>query len=311
MRPRRRAPQEFSSSDDTITVAFETELILRFVTLQHEGYFEPGVLVEDRVVGIGGAGFADMIAVIAGGADATDRISRWVGHVPSGSVFDAAKVRLAAPIPRPPKIICVGLNYRDHAAESKLPLPEVPTIFAKFPTAVTGPGHPIVLPRNSSKPDYEAEFAVVIGKGGRHIAEADWRAHVFGYTIFNDVSARDFQNATTQWMIGKTFDTFAPFGPAIVTTDEVPDPHNLDISLLLNGEVMQSSNTRNLIFGVPRLLAHLSSVFTLEPGDIIATGTPAGVGFARKPPRWLKPGDEVRVRIEGLGELVNPVVAES
>jgi 2-keto-4-pentenoate hydratase/2-oxohepta-3-ene-1,7-dioic acid hydratase in catechol pathway len=133
---------------------------------------------------------------------------------------------------------------------------------------------------------------------------------VFGYTIVNDVSARDFQMATTQWMIGKTFDTFAPIGPAIVTADEIADPHNLDISLTISGEVLQSSNTRHLIFGVPKLIAFLSSVFTLEPGDIISTGTPGGVGFARKPPRWLTPGDEVVVRVEGLGELVNPVVVE-
>jgi 2-keto-4-pentenoate hydratase/2-oxohepta-3-ene-1,7-dioic acid hydratase in catechol pathway len=210
----------------------------------------------------------------------------------------------------PPKIVCIGLNYRDHAAESNLPIPETPTVFAKFQTAVTGHRHPIVLPKNSAKPDYEAEFAVVIGQGGRHIPEERWREHVFGYTIVNDVSARDFQMATTQWMIGKTFDTFAPIGPAIVTADEIADPHNLDISLTISGEVLQSSNTRHLIFGVPKLIAFLSSVFTLEPGDIISTGTPGGVGFARKPPRWLKPGDEVVVRVEGLGELVNPVVVE-
>jgi 2-keto-4-pentenoate hydratase/2-oxohepta-3-ene-1,7-dioic acid hydratase in catechol pathway len=203
------------------------------------------------------------------------------------------------------------LNYRDHAAEGNNPIPEVPTIFAKFQSAITGHRHPIVLPKNSSKPDYEAEFAVVIGKGGRHIPEADWRKHVFGYTITNDVSARDFQSATSQWMIGKTFDTFAPIGPAVVTADEIEDPHNLRISLTLNGEVMQDSNTNNLIFGVPRLISYLSSVFTLETGDIIATGTPAGVGFARKPPRWLRPGDECRIQIQGLGELVNPVVAET
>ena len=190
-------------------------------------------------------------------------------------------------------------------------VPEVPTVFAKFPTAVIGPGQPIVLPRNSTKPDYEAEFVVVIGKRGRHIPEERWREYVFGYTMMNDVSARDFQMATSQWTMGRTFGTFAPFGPAIVTADEVPDPHNLAISLTLNGELMQNSNTGNMIFQTPRLIAFLSSVFTLEPGDIISTGTPAGVGFARKPPRWLKPGDEVTVRVEGLGELTNPVVAET
>jgi len=152
---------------------------------------------------------------------------------------------------------------------------------------------------------------VVIGKRGRHIPEEKWREYVFGYSILNDVSARDFQMATTQWTMGKNFDTFAPFGPGIVTADEVADPHNLAISLTLNGEVVQNSNTGNMIFKTPQLIAFLSSVFTLEPGDIISTGTPAGVGFARKPPRWLRPGDEVTVRVEGLGELTNPVIAES
>ena len=283
---------------------------MRFVTLQREGYAEPGVLWGGELIGIGGAGFDSMLAVIAGGADAMDRVRRWLKNPPPGEPFDPARTRLLAPLPRPPKIVCIGLNYSDHAAESHLPIPETPTVFAKFQTAVTGHRHPIVLPKSSAKPDYEAEFAVVIGKGGRHIPEERWREHVFGYTIVNDVSARDFQMATTQWMIGKTFDTFAPIGPAIVTADEIEDPHKLDISLTISGEVLQSSNTRHLIFGVPKLMAFLSSVFTLEPGDIISTGTPAGVGFARKPPRWLKPGDEVVVRVEGLGELVNPVVAE-
>ena len=284
---------------------------MRFITLERESYSEPGVIFDDEAIGLRAAGFADLLAVIAGGADAIDRVLRWVGSAPAGERLDPTGLNLAAPIPRPPKIICIGLNYRDHAAESKQPMPQVPTVFAKFPTAVTGHRHPIVLPKNSTQPDYEAEFAVVIGKGGRHIPEERWREHVFGYTIFNDVSARDFQMATSQWMIGKTFDTFAPIGPAIVTADEIDDPHNLDISLTLSGEVMQSSNTRNLIFKVPRLIAHLSSVFTLEPGDIIATGTPAGVGFARTPPRFLRPGDEVIVRVQGIGELVNPVIAEA
>jgi 2-keto-4-pentenoate hydratase/2-oxohepta-3-ene-1,7-dioic acid hydratase in catechol pathway len=283
---------------------------MRFVTLEREGYAEPGVLLGGELIGIGGAGFDSVLSVIAGGADATDRVRRWLKNPPPGEPFYPARTRLAAPVPRPPKIVCIGLNYSDHAAESNLPIPETPTVFAKFQTAVTGHRHPIVLPKNSVKPDYEAEFAVVIGQGGRHIPEERWREHVFGYTIANDVSARDFQMATTQWMIGKTFDTFAPIGPAIVTADEIEDPHNLDISLTISGEVLQSSNTRNLIFGVPKLIAFLSSVFTLQPGDIISTGTPAGVGFARKPPRWLKPGDEMTVRVEGIGELVNPVVAE-
>ncbi|HEY1221770.1 MAG: fumarylacetoacetate hydrolase family protein [Bryobacteraceae bacterium] len=283
---------------------------MRFVTIQRDGDTEPGVLLDGRVIPINGSGLSSVLEVIAGGADAQTQVRRWIGGPASSHGLDPAVLTFAAPIPRPPKLICIGLNYRDHAAESKLAIPEVPTMFAKFSTAVIGPGQPIVLPRNSAKPDYEAEFAVVIGRRGRHVAENDWRDYVFGYTILNDVSARDFQMATSQWMIGKTFDTFAPFGPAIVTADEIADPHNLHISLTLNGETMQDSSTGNLIFKLPQLIAYLSSVFTLEPGDVIATGTPAGVGFARKPPRWLRPGDEVRIRIEGLGELVNPVVAE-
>jgi len=283
---------------------------LRFVTFQLDANIEPGVLLGGQIIGLRGAGFESVLSVIEGGADALDRVSRWVQRPLSSELPDMAAVALRAPIPRPPKIICIGLNYRDHAAETKIAIPEAPVVFSKYPTAVTGPGQPIVLPRNSAKPDYEAEFVVVIGKRGRHVRAEDWREYVFGYTMMNDVSARDFQMATSQWMMGKTFDTFAPLGPAIVTADEVADPHNLDISLTLNGQVMQNSNTGQMIFQVWRLIEFLSSVFTLEPGDIISTGTPAGVGFARKPPVWLRAGDEVTVRVEGLGELTNPVVAE-
>lgn len=283
---------------------------MRLVTFELNGRARPGVWVDDEVLDLQSAGFQELIDVIRGGADALDRVRRWVLGVPGGARHARADVRLLAPVARPPKFICVGLNYRDHAEESKLPIPEVPTIFCKFPTAVVGPGAEVVLPKASAKPDYEAEFAVVIGRGGRHIPASRWAEHVFGYTIVNDVSARDFQMATTQWIMGKTFDTFAPYGPAIVTADEIADPHALDISLEIGGEVLQSSNTRHLIFRVPELIAHLSSVFTLEPGDIISTGTPAGVGFARTPPRWLRPGDRMVVKVAGLGELENVCVAE-
>lgn len=284
---------------------------MRFVNIERRGYGEPGVISGDEIIGIKGAGFHDLLSVIGGDGETLDRVSRWIYRPPGGERFDVGTTRLLAPIPRPPKIICIGLNYRDHAAESNMAIPETPTVFSKYPTSVIGPGQPIVLPKNSTKPDYEAEFAVVIGKGGRYIDEANWREHVFGYTIVNDVSARDYQMATSQWMIGKTFDTFCPMGPAIVTVDEIADPHNLPISLSIGGETLQDSNTSNLIFSVPKIIAYLSSVFTLEPGDVIATGTPAGVGFARKPPRFLREGDEVRVKIEGIGELVNPVIAET
>ncbi|HVN03716.1 MAG TPA: fumarylacetoacetate hydrolase family protein [Bryobacteraceae bacterium] len=283
---------------------------MRFVTFQRDKHPEPGVLQDDNIVAIRSAGFADVQSVIAGGADALDRVGRWLYDPPWGEVIKAADVALRAPVMRPAKIICVGLNYREHARETKMEIPEVPTIFAKFPNVAIGCGEPIVLPKNSSKPDYEAEMAFVIGKHGRHVPAENWQEYVFGYTNFNDVSARDFQMRTSQWMIGKTFDTFAPMGPAIVTADEVPDPHALEISTIINGEVLQHSNTNDLIFKIPELIAYLSSVFTLEPGDIVATGTPSGVGFARKPPRWLKPGDEVVIRVEGLGDLRNPVLAE-
>jgi 2-keto-4-pentenoate hydratase/2-oxohepta-3-ene-1,7-dioic acid hydratase in catechol pathway len=261
------------------------------------------------VVGLEGAGYSSLLAVLGGGAEARSRIESWVKSSPAS--FALNSVTLLAPVPRPPKLICVGLNYRDHALESKMEIPKVPTIFSKFPSAVIGPGEPIVLPKNSTQPDYEAEFAFVIGRGGRHIPADRWQEHVFGYTIINDVSARDFQFASTQWLMGKTFDTFAPMGPHIVSADEIPDPHALDISLSIHGEVLQHSNTRELIFKIPELVAYLSSVVTLEPGDIVSTGTPAGVGVARKPQRFLKAGDDVVVRVEGIGELRNPVIAES
>ena len=284
---------------------------MHFLTLQRRGWSEPAVLVGGRAVSLREAGFPDLLSVVAGGSDALDRVQRWLAGGPADEPFDFDTTRVLAPIPHPSKIICIGLNYRDHAAEAKMSLPEVPTVFAKYGNTVTGHRHPIVLPKSSEKPDYEAELAVVIGRGGRYIAAADWRDHVFGYTILNDVSARDFQLQTSQWTMGKTFDTFCPFGPTIVTADEIEDPHTLAISTTINGERLQDSNTSNLVFGIPRLIEFLSSVMTLSPGDIISTGTPAGVGFAYKPPRWLRPGDEVTVEIEGLGRLVNPVVAEA
>jgi 2-keto-4-pentenoate hydratase/2-oxohepta-3-ene-1,7-dioic acid hydratase in catechol pathway len=264
---------------------------MRLVTFQRAGAApEAGVLDGNQVRGLG----TSMLSVIAAGGTPK----------PTGAAHDLASVKLLAPIPRPPKLICIGLNYRDHAAETKMEIPTVPTVFNKFPNVVIAPGAPIVLPKASTKPDYEAEFAFVIGTGGRHIPAARAMDHVYGYTIVNDVSARDFQMATTQWLMGKTFDTFAPMGPWLVTKDEIADPHALDISLEIAGEILQKSNTRELI-------AHLSTVVTLEPGDVVSTGTPAGVGAARKPPRWLVAGDEVIVRVAGLGELRNPVVSES
>lgn len=283
---------------------------MQFVTFQYNDAVEPGVLQGDKIVGFKSAGFPTLLHLIEGGSEALQRLKSWLENASADHIVPLSKVRLLAPLPRPPKIICIGLNYRDHAAECNAEIPAVPTVFSKYSTAVIGPGDAIVLPKNSSQPDYEAEFAVVIGKGGRHISQDRWREHVFGYTNHNDVSARDVQEATSQWMMGKTFDTFAPMGPAIVTADEIPDPQAQDIQMIINGEVLQSSNTAQMVFGVGYLIEHLSSVFTLEPGDIISTGTPGGVGVARTPPRWLRPGDHVVVRIAGIPELHNEVQAE-
>jgi 2-keto-4-pentenoate hydratase/2-oxohepta-3-ene-1,7-dioic acid hydratase in catechol pathway len=214
-----------------------------------------------------------------------------------------------APVPRPGKLICIGLNYRDHAAESKMAIPERPVVFSKFSTSVIAPGEPVVLPATSQQVDYEAELAVVIGRRAKDVSADRALDYVLGYTCVNDVSARDFQFADGQWQRGKSCDTFAPMGPAIVTTDVVPDPHKLSIKLILNGKTMQDSNTDQLIFGVPALIEFLSQTITLEPGDVIATGTPPGVGFARIPPVFLQSGDKMVVDIENVGKLNNPIVA--
>lgn len=230
----------------------------------------------------------------------------------TGPAIEPATVKLLPPIPSPEKVICVGVNYADHARESGMELPKEPVIFNKFPTAVRADGDPIVLPSVSQEVDYEAELVVVIGRGGRRIPRERAREHIAAYCCGNDVSARDWQKnkPAGQWLLGKSFDSFAPFGPALVTADEVSDPGNLKIQLRLNGQVMQDSSTRQLIFPVEELVAYVSTVCTLAPGDLIFTGTPPGVGMARKPPVWLKPGDAVEVEIEGLGVLRNPVVGE-
>lgn len=285
---------------------------MRLVTFEADGSARPGVLTESNgIFDLSAAGFQTTLDVIAASSAGRTKIEKFIDESAPDSAFSLSTVKLLAPIQRPPKLICVGLNYRDHALESGHKLPDVPTIFSKFSTAIIGPGDNIVLPKVSKTPDYEAEFAFVIGRGGRHIAKDKWRDHVFGYTIMNDVSARDYQYATSQFLMGKTFDTFAPIGPWIVTDDEIADPHALDISLEINGEVLQNSNTRELIFKVPELVEFLSSVFTLEPGDIVSTGTPSGVGVHRKPQRLLQPGDDVVVKIPAIGELRNPVVAEA
>lgn len=217
-----------------------------------------------------------------------------------------------APVPFPGKVLCLGLNYRDHAEESGIPIPDEPVIFAKMASSVIGPNEPIVLGRSTKKVDYEVELAVIMGRECKNVKRKAAMDCVAGYTVLNDVSARDYQieRGGGQWVVGKSFDTFCPMGPWLVTKDDVKNPHGLDIKLKLNGRVMQHSNTKHLIFDIPTIIAYLSKVMTLEPGDVISTGTPGGVGFVRKPPRFLKPGDVCRLEVEKVGVLVNPVVRD-
>ncbi|MEC0276454.1 fumarylacetoacetate hydrolase family protein [Peribacillus frigoritolerans] len=225
------------------------------------------------------------------------------------AIFKLSEVNILPPIAKPDKIICVGLNYFDHCKETGMEPPESPVIFSKYANAIAGHNDAIEIPINSTEVDFEAELAFVIGREAKHVSEEAADDYVFGYTIMNDISARDLQFQDGQWSRGKTADTFAPFGPVIVTKDEVGDPHNLAISLELNGEIMQDSNTSNLIFTVPKIISFLSQSMTLMPGDLIATGTPPGVGMGRNPKIWLKNGDRMNVSIEKIGTLSNHVIA--
>ena len=275
---------------------------MKFVTyLSTTGEVRPGLLQNDRIYNLpDGDAFQSLATLIAAGDEALGKIGKTEGL---GTPLH--EVRLLAPLPKPPRIFAVGLNYADHAAESKMQVQAVPTVFMKLSSSVCGPEDEVILPRNSTEPDYEVELAVVIGKSGYRIRAEDWQDHVFGYTILNDVSARDIQLATSQWTLGKSFPTFTPMGPCIVTKDEVPDPHSLDIKLEIDGETLQNSNTRQLIFKIPQLIEYISSLTPLEPGDLISTGTPEGVGLGRTPKRWLKDGEEMALTIDSIGTLRN------
>jgi len=227
----------------------------------------------------------------------------------SGSLYKESEITFLPPLNRPGKIICLGMNYRQHAQEMGREPPQYPTLFGKFPHTLIGHKNPLVLPSISQMVDYEAELAVVIGKAGKDIKREQALEHVAGYTVLNDVSVRDFQNRTLQWLQGKNFDRSCPVGPYVVTKDEVPDPDKLEIELKLNGTVMQHSNTSDFIFSVPTIIEYISQIMTLEPGDIISTGTPSGVGVARNPQVFLKPGDVVRIELESVGVLENSVIA--
>ncbi len=258
------------------------------------GYIEDG--------GIHALGGASLLEYIMHGRDA-DR------H-PGSEAVALEEARLHTPIARPGKIIAIGLNYEDHAAETGAEIPEKPIVFAKYPNTVIGPGEAIRIPPITEQVDYEAELAAVIGRRAKGVSPAEALDYVFGYTNANDVSSRDLQfSEGGQWTRSKSIDTFCPLGPYVATRDEVPDPQSLYIRAILNGEVVQDGTTSKMVFSVAALISFLSQGMTLEPGDIIITGTPPGVGMARDPQLWMKPGDEVSIEIEGLGTLTNPVEA--
>ena len=278
---------------------------MRFGTLR-DG--TPVAVTEGRGVPLRDLGFeGSLLELIQAGENALAPLRAALPGASAGRSIAAGD--LAAPVTRPPKIVAIGLNYRDHAREQHVDLPKQPLVFAKFPTSITGPTDPIKVPAEvTQEPDYEVELAPVIGRTARGVAQSDALSYVFGYTVLNDVSARDLQlRIDKQWVRGKSLDTFCPIGPVIVTRDEIPDPQNLRIGCSVNGETRQDGTTRDMVFGVAELVARLSEWFTLEPGDLIATGTPAGVGDGRRPPVYLRDGDVVRTWIEGIGELVNRV----
>jgi 2-keto-4-pentenoate hydratase/2-oxohepta-3-ene-1,7-dioic acid hydratase in catechol pathway len=294
---------------------------MRLVTYRGEEGWRAGIVLGDVVVdaevaarqaGLAAAAPADawrsVREIIQASPEHLTALARAVERLAETDRRPLADAQLGPPIPAPDKIICVGLNYRDHAAESGLPLPEVPALFAKYRNALVGPADPIVLPAVSSEIDYEAELAVVIGRRCKQVAEDEALACVAGAMALNDVSARDLQFQTGQWLAGKILDTFAPCGPALVLRDEIADLQDLTVEARVNQQTVQHASTAEMVFSVAELVAFISRIMTLEPGDIIATGTPAGVGFKRTPPLYLREGDVVEVSIGGLGTIRNPVV---
>lgn len=273
----------------------------------------PGVLDGDQVVDLAAAGCpvdetGDLLRIVRGGDAMLERV-REAMHNPRRREFALEEVTVTAPLFNPSKIIAVGLNYIDHCEEAKLPVPKEPVLFSKFPSSITGPYDDLRWPESVTREvDYEVELGVVIGRRGRNISEKDALDYVCGYTVVNDVSARDLQFANAkQWDRGKSLDTFCPWGPYIVTRDEVGDPHKLDVRTVLNGQEMQKSNTSKLVFNVNQIIAYASQGTTLMPGDLIPTGTPFGVGFSRTPPVFLKHGDVCECEVERVGKIINKV----
>jgi len=283
---------------------------MKLATFTHQSRTRIGVVEGDDVIDLSQAVSelpTEMVAFLEAGPPALEAAQ---GALAGGGRIPLADVTLEAPIRRPPKFIGIGLNYADHVAEANLEIPKFPTIFNKQSTCVVGPRDAVHVPRASSVLDYEGELGFVIGRRCRHVSRDDAAEVIAGYTVVNDVSVRDWQLRIPTWTIGKSFDTHGPIGPWIVTADELTDPHRLSLHTWVNGELRQESNTKELIFDCFSLVEHLSTAFTLEPGDVVATGTPSGVGIGMKPPALLKDGDVVRIAIEGIGEIENPVIDE-
>ena len=289
---------------------------MKLVTFEQAGQLRLGALqasqAGDKIIDLNQLDASlpsDLLVLLQGGQPALARAQKALAAAPAGAGIDAASVTLQAPIQHPEKILCIGQNYLEHAKESGAGQSPYPIVFAKYDNAIVGPTGTIVIPKAVEKPDYEGELAVVIGRTGRNIPESEALSYVGGYMVLNDVSARDWQRRTSQWTMGKACDTFCPMGPALVTADEIPNPQDLRIRTSIGGEELQNGWTGDMIYPIAFLIAYISQVITLQPGDIIATGTPPGVGFARTPPRWLVPGDVVRVEIDGVGVIANPVQA--
>ncbi|MCQ8179677.1 fumarylacetoacetate hydrolase family protein [Methylomonas sp. SURF-1] len=281
---------------------------MKLATFLDNGVRKIGAVVGDAVVAAGAEAPNDMPAFLAAGDSARQALQALIdADAPRIALTD---VTLLAPIPRPGKLLGVGLNYADHIGETGLEKPEYPTFFTKQSTCVIGPGAAIHIPPISDKVDYEGELAIVIGQRCKNVSVENARSVIAGYTICNDVTARDWQARTPTWTLGKSFDTHGPLGPWLITADEIADPHNLTLKTWVDGELRQNANTGEMIFNCYELIAYLSQVMTLEPGDVISTGTPAGVGVKMKPRGYLQPGQTVRIEIEGIGTLSNPVIAE-
>lgn len=284
---------------------------MRIATFTASGATRLGVVLGEELVDLSAAAPdlpGEMTALLAGGPGALRRAAEAAAGARARIALDA--VALEAPILRPPKFLAIGLNYADHVAESGAPTPKFPTVFNKQSTCVTGPHGAVHVPRVSSAVDYEGELGFVIGRRCRHVPRARAAEVIAGYLVVNDVTVRDWQLRVPTWTMGKSFDTHGPIGPWLTTADEIGDPHGLRIRTWVNGDLRQDSSTKQLIFDCYALVEHLSTAFTLEPGDVVATGTPGGVGIASKPPRLLAAGDRVRVEIEGLGVLENVLVPE-